>query len=200
MEVNKSLCDEEIVAALVGVNKNQQDIALGFLYRTNFPKVMNFIINNSGSEEQAKDVFQDAIVIFYKKIRTKEFQGLSTISTFLYGIAKNLWLQTLVKNQRYTAITEDFVVEPNESLEDQDYIEISNSSVLETLMGQIGERCKSLLITYYYENQSTEAIRKKLGMGSEQAVRNKIYRCMQVLRGICSQNKITRNTFNSDEK
>lgn len=199
MKVSRSFSDEEIIAALHDGEKSHHDLVLRFIYQGNFTKVISFVQKNGGSEEQGQDIFQDAIVIFYKKVKNKEFRGSSSVSTFLYGIARNLWLQALRKGKLNEPFDENVKVGSYEINEEFGDVKISNSAVLDTLMMQIGKGCRELLVEYYYHNQSTEDIRRNLGLGSEQATRNKIYRCMQKVRDICRQNKITRGTFNFDE-
>ena len=62
--------------------------------------VENYILKNSGNKEDAKDIFQNALIIFYKKAISSEFELTSKISTYIFAIAQNLWLKKLRDNKK----------------------------------------------------------------------------------------------------
>ena len=49
--------------------RNHDSGVLEFVYQKYFPMIESFVLHNQGSSEQAKDVFQEAMIIVYKKIR-----------------------------------------------------------------------------------------------------------------------------------
>lgn len=188
--------DEELLSVLKRGLHEDRENAIRLIYRENFPKALSFIKRNSGSDEYAKDIFQDAMLLFYKKIKNDEFKGNASPHTFLFGIVKNLWMQSLDKQKRYQNIKKDLDHEVYENpVEPIDKL-FSNESIVGHLMSKMNEGCKELLTAYYYQNTSIEKIKIEKELGSEQAVRTKIYRCMQKLRAICTENKITRHLLN----
>ena len=54
-----------------------------------------YVLKNSGDKDDAKDVFQNTLIVFYKKVLIENFELSSKISTYLFSIAKNLWLKKL---------------------------------------------------------------------------------------------------------
>ena len=54
-----------------------------------------------GSIEDAKDAFQNSLIILMKKIRGNKFMGDSKLSTFFIGIVKNVWLRMYRENKKY---------------------------------------------------------------------------------------------------
>ncbi|MET4141005.1 sigma factor [Pedobacter sp. UYP1] len=63
------------------------------LYKKAFPKIARYIARNGGSLEEAQDIFQDALVIYYEKFTAIQPDIVVNDNAYLFGIAKNLWLQ-----------------------------------------------------------------------------------------------------------
>ena len=76
-------------------SRNYRQAWLTTLYKTTFPLVAKHISRMGGSFEEAKDLFQDALVIYYEKIERGEVVLKYTEKSYLFGIARYLW------NKRY---------------------------------------------------------------------------------------------------
>lgn len=87
------MTDQQIIQAIREGNPRK---ALEEIY-TFFPKVKMYVQQNSGDEDQAKDIFQEAIVIFYEKAQTTDFKLTSSVTTYVFGVSKNLWYSKLRK-------------------------------------------------------------------------------------------------------
>lgn len=79
--------------------RNQDKKTLQFIYAKYFPTIKRFIIDNQGSEQDAKDVFQEAIIIIYRKIKDGTFDLSSTFKTYLYSVCRFIWVKQLAKNK-----------------------------------------------------------------------------------------------------
>ncbi len=55
--------DGEILTA---IGKGEES-ALDFLYKKYYRMMTKIVISNSGSEQEAKDIYQDALIVFYQK-------------------------------------------------------------------------------------------------------------------------------------
>ena len=83
---------EEII---IGI-KARDNCVLQHVYKNYYPTIQNFILNNSGSDDDAKDIFQEAIIVIYRKVKEdKRFLLNSSFKTFMYSIARHLWLKQL---------------------------------------------------------------------------------------------------------
>lgn len=174
--------------------KNNNTRVLKNLYINNYPKIEILVLRNSGSIEQAKDIYQDAFLAVWQNIKQNRFipQSESSINGYIYTVAKNKWMdilrskkykQTIVASQLSHFEIKD---EENNSIDD----DILKEKRLEDVMlafKNLGEACKSLLCKFYFEKKSMKTIAKELDMDSA-SVRNKKYRCMQKLRDIALNN------------
>jgi len=83
--------DEAIIDGL----KKRDSLIIRYVYKEYYPTIKFLITTNSGTETDAEDVFQDALVLLYRKIAKENLVLTSSFKTFLYSICRNLWLQRL---------------------------------------------------------------------------------------------------------
>src|SRR6478736_7164869 len=90
--------DSSLIQALKsGTNP---DDAIRHLYRTQYRMVSAYIRQNSGTDQDAEDIFQEVILVFIDVLKKEKFRGESSVSTFLYALTRNIWLNELKKRGR----------------------------------------------------------------------------------------------------
>jgi len=174
--------DEEIIKGI----RDNDDHALKVLYNNHFPMVLNFILNNNGTEQEAKDIYQESIIIFYKKIRDNTFELNCKIKTFIYSICRRLWLNSLkekkIRINRLLDI-ENFIIlerdEENEIMDSTRRYRIMNSSLI-----KLGEPCRTILVDFYINRISIKEIMVKMGYNNTNTAKNQKYKCLQRLKSI----------------
>lgn len=82
-------------SAIIDGLKNRDNGIIRYIYKEYYPTIKFLITTNSGTETDAEDVFQDALVVLYRKIARENLVLTSSFKTFLYSICRNLWLQRL---------------------------------------------------------------------------------------------------------
>ena len=164
---------------------------LKLIYKEYFSRIEAFVIKNSGDHSDAKDVFQEAIMILYQNVKKGKFRAESSLFTYIYSICRNLWFQRL-KQQPMIAI--DSVIENELTSEDilEDQV---NIGALKKIMNGLKEDCKKILIGFYYESKSMEQLSRMFGLGSAQAAKNKKSRCLKHLSKMVSENGLTYENF-----
>lgn len=174
--------DEEIIAGV----KAEDERILKYWYQRDFPYTNNFICRNSGTQEEAKEIYQDAFMVAYQKIVDGKFQTNAAIKTYLFAIVRNLWFKHL--RDRKLSITEDV-----EHLQIADIGTTYNWEADEqekrvmNQLDQLGMGCQNILQLYYFNKNSLKVIAEKLGYKSEKNARNAKYKCMQQLRKFFKQ-------------
>lgn len=124
------------------------------LYERYYPYIVGQIVQQGGSQEDASDIFQEAVLIFIDKVRKDQFRGESSVQTFLSAIARNIWLTEIRtrdrRRKREHVYQDQFeVIEYNPS----PMTGLTGES-LESTMNLLGEACRKLLIGFYYEKKS----------------------------------------------
>ena len=148
--ITTTLTDEEIIGNLL--LDREVDHSLKYLYRTHYPFLSKYILANSGSADDASDIFQEVIIAFINLVKNKKFRGEASIKTFLFALNRNLWLNELKRRGRSQARELKY-----EKLGDREEAGINtvieNREVNDKLMGvleSLGENCKKILLLYYY--------------------------------------------------
>ena len=135
-------------ALLKGLANNDSK-SVDTLYKSHFPMVQHFVINNNGSFDDAMDVFQEAMITLYEKVQTDSFTLTCQIKTYLFSICKHLWLKRLQEMGRYNA--------PLSSEEESVSVEVDMEefnkkdaafAIMDRALNSLGEPCKSLLEGY----------------------------------------------------
>lgn len=178
--------DKQILEAIrSGDNRD----VLKHLYISLLPNVERYICNNSGSKDEAFDVFQDAIMVFFKQIRSNTYdESKFKIAGYIYTICKNLWInlakrKTLENNWGKQQVHNTDI---QESIE-QNLITEERKTILDKLFNQMGEDCKKVLHYSIYLDLSAKEIADKLG-GNENSIRVQSFRCRKKLRDMVQAN------------
>lgn len=152
------------------------------LYENDFPKVAKYIIQNSGTLENAKDVFQNSLLILFEKYFYFELDLNCSLSTYLFSIGKNLWYDELRKKKkeeflkkRNKELLEDIVIIGNDDKPD-------NFKTINELIELLGERCQELIQRFYYRNQTWQEICDTMGYVNVASAKNQKYKCLEKIR------------------
>jgi RNA polymerase sigma factor (sigma-70 family) len=188
MEIVKTFSDTELVDKLrSGRHINE---AIKTIYQNHFAGLSWYIMNNSGSRQDAEDVFQEVVVNFIDLVQKDKFRGESTIKTFLYSLNRHVWLNELKKRGRTLAREEKYDRGQERTEMDVSHF-IADREAKEqvvNLVGQLGETCQKILVLFYYNNLSIKEILESLDYENEQVVRNKKYKCLKQLEQMILEN------------
>jgi RNA polymerase sigma factor (sigma-70 family) len=148
--------------------------ALEFIYKKYYRMMTKLVITNSGTEDEARDVYQDALVVFWQKARSGNLVLTSKISTYVYSICQNLWRKELDRKKRLSN-------EEKDSAESLDLDGPEREKIIARCMEQLGETCRKVLMYYYFDEMSMQEIADKLGFANTDTAKTKKYKCKQKL-------------------
>ncbi|MEZ5070490.1 MAG: hypothetical protein R2751_05860 [Bacteroidales bacterium] len=77
---------------LEGIRKHDARV-LEEVYQTHFPVIEALVKRNQGSTDEARDVFQEALVVIYLKVRDEHLELTCKFGTYLYAVCKKIWIQ-----------------------------------------------------------------------------------------------------------
>lgn len=169
---------------LKGLAKNDRK-AIEAIYKENYNMVQALVVNNNGSAEDARDIFQEAIIVLYENARSGTFELNCLIKTYLYSVARRLWLKKLSHQKRYVGeLKEDQELVPvQEDVEAHEQND-RHFSLMEKALTGLGEPCKSLLEAYYLRKKNMTAIADKFGYTNADNAKNQKYKCLMRLKKI----------------
>lgn len=172
--------DEHIIAAL----RNNDDSVLHVLYKLYFGSINHFIITNSGSEDDAKDIFQEAIIVFYQNIRNQNFELNCKIKTYLYSVSRLMWLKKIKKASAIVGNITDF--EGFISIDESDAASIEEREIqfskMSIALSELGEPCKTLIEDFYIKQLSMSQISEKFGYTNSDNAKTQKYKCLMRLK------------------
>lgn len=171
--------DNEIV---LGILNGSNDI-LGRIYKAYFPMILQLIVTNNGDEDDAKDIFQETVIVLYDKVQAGNFELSSKLKTFIYSVSRRLWLKKLNYKSRNTGSVEDFenvvsVEQDMEEHEEKDRMFTQMESALQLL----GEPCRTIIEDFYIKSKSMQEICEKFGYTNADNAKNQKYKCLQRLK------------------
>ena len=163
---------------LKGLAKNDAK-SIETIYKNNFNIVQAFILNNNGTYDDAKDIFQEAMIVLYENVKSETFVLTCQIKTYLYSVCRRLWLKRLQYSTRFITPVESLeeTVPVEEDIEDQDKLN-ADFTIMERALGSLGEPCKSLLEAYYLEKKDMAAIAASFGYTNADNAKNQKYKCL----------------------
>ena len=148
--------------------------ALEFLYSKYYRMMTKMVITNSGTEDEARDIYQDALIVFWQKATSGKLVMTSKISTYIYSICQNLWRKELDRKKRLSNEEKDVAVTQDTETEER-------NRIIAQCIDQLGETCKKVLTYYYFEEMSMQDIAEKLGFANTDTAKTKKYKCKKKL-------------------
>ena len=167
----------------------EREKAFEFIYRNFYAGIEAYILQNKGTREEARDIFQDGVIVLYNQVLSGAFKEQSTIKTYLYSICRNIWYKKLGKKKPQTDI--ESLKETKEETPDADEILIGNEreQLVERLLNKLTEECNQILKLFYFDKLSMKKIKATLNLASEQVAKNKKMKCLKKLRVIVAENQ-----------
>ncbi len=176
--------DREVVLGII----NNSEEALNRLYVGYFPMVLQFIVNNNGDEDDAKDVYQEAIIVLYNKIKSGDFELTSKLKTYIYSVSRRIWLKKLSRQSKKTNNVSEFedVIAVEEDVEVHEEKDLQFDK-MEAALAQLGEPCKTIIQDFYINNLSMQDISEKFGYTNTDNAKTQKYKCLQRLKKLFFQ-------------
>lgn len=157
---------------------NQGDLEQ--LYADFFSQISRHIFSHGGNQADAEDIFQEGIIVVYKKLQNKEFSLTSSFGSFLYGICKYLWMNQLRKKKRgELPLDTDKDIKDDDEL-DEIIFKREQYRLFQSKLLQLGEDCQRLL-RLFFEGVSMREIAKIMGYKSENYAKKKKFTCKSTL-------------------
>lgn len=150
------------------------------IYRQLFPMIRDMVWKNGGSDQDAKDLFQDAIMVVYQAAKKPEFKLTSQFSTYLYGIAWNLWRGRLKKKSNSEVMISEDAQYIADDLPEFDHLKLERQSLFDNAFSQLGEDCQKLLLLFF-QKIPMEEIAEKMGYGSPNYAPRRKHACKERL-------------------
>jgi len=158
------------------------------LYKSAFPSVARYISKMGGSFDEAKDIFQDALVIYYEKSAASVVSIKTNEKAYLLGISKHLWLRRFkehVLNSSLDGIDITFNIDDDQPSE----------SKLMHFLERAGKKCMELLRSFYYDQLPLADAAKLFGFSGVRSATVQKYKCLEKARETIKEKSLTYEDF-----
>ena len=168
---------EEILEGL----RNKDTNVLDFIYKNFFQQIKVFINKNSGTDEDAQDIYQDAVLVIYQKIKNDNLTLNCSFNTYLYSVCRLLWLKQLEKRRK----TQEYAEDSEEVIElDDGILKLYSSNeryiIYQDHFKKLSQNCQKILELYMARIQLKE-IANILGYKSDLYVKKRKHQCKEKL-------------------
>lgn len=178
--------DKEIISS---IKEGKNQLALNSLYKRTLPKVKTLIRKMNGNEQDALDIFQEAIIIFYREVKLDKMKEETNIDGFIYTVSRNLFLNKLRSSNRMDSFdyseaayfTEDPAIERHLEMKD------SENEIM-SLLDNLGDVCKKLLKAIVFDELDYKEVAAKLGLASGDVAKTQKNRCKKKLENLLDEN------------
>lgn len=176
----KSYSDEQILKGIL----RHDNLILQYIYKQYYYKVNYFIKKNSGSEDDANDVFQEAIIVIYRKIKENDlvFEA-SSFQGYLFSVCRFLWLKQLEK-QRIEKEKINDTMPYQEDIYDDNLVELVDKNekygLYQKHFKTLSTDCQKLL-QLFFEKVPLKEIARIMGYKNEKYAKKRKYKCKEIL-------------------
>lgn len=160
------------------------------MYRETFPAVARFVATHGGSADDAKDIFQDALIIYYELTTERRSTIQVSDSAYLLGIAKHVWIRKYKRGK--VTVSLDHLEQTIQLPED--YFKQHDQSLL-TLLEHAGKKCLDLMRAFYYDRIPLNEISKSFGFSGVRSATVQKFKCIEKMRTIVKENSINYEDF-----
>jgi len=152
----------------------------GETYERAFPAVARFVNKMNGSFQDAKDIFHDAMIIFFEKTAREPWHVYGADEAYILGIAKHLWLRQY-RADRDTVGLDAF--EATLSIP-ADYFPSDGQNRILRVLERVGRKCMGLLQAFYYEKKTMQTITSQFGYSNARTATVQKHKCLEKVRNL----------------
>lgn len=155
--------------------------AFKLLYKEHYKMVEYLITKNSGNSADAEDVFQEAMIVLFNQSREEGFTLTCAIKTYIYSVARNIWLKKLRSRKNLRAIND---YEQYENIAVEEPVDSNEPAIKQVTdaMQLLGENCRKILTLFYYQKMNMVDIAAQLGYTNADNAKTQKYKCLQQLK------------------
>jgi len=165
---------------LRGIRQHDSEI-LEYVYRVHFPLIESYVLHNSGDREQAKDLFQEGMIVVYRNIRDKKLELQCKFGTYLYAVCKNIWIQERKKYSLRMEKLRQHALEVNDpGPEENPLLEKHAHILFDKHFSKLSEDCQRIL-SMHFNAYNVEEIRDAMGYKDTHHAADRKYRCKKSL-------------------
>lgn len=160
---------------------NGNEFVLKRVYTEYYSLIERMVLANQGDEDDAKDLYQESFLVLMDNLKKPDFELTCRLGTYLYAVARNLWLKRLRNfSQTSARISDQLADELPDVTETLDHflLEEHRLDAVKVGLEKLGDPCKTILTDFFYHRLSMEEIAQKMGYTNAANAKNQKYKCL----------------------
>jgi len=146
---------------------------LSKIYKNIFPHINAYILSRGGNKSQAEDIFQDALVILFVKLKEDKLQ-IQSFDKYLFTVCRNLWRK---QNSGKRVTNVDSIPLISEELDKASFfIEHQQWELYKEKFEDLSAQCQEILLLLL-KKTSYEQIVEKFNYSSHVVARQRVFKC-----------------------
>jgi len=168
--------------------KNGNTKIIVSIYTILYPKVRKFVLKNEGTEQESKEVFQDALFQLTARLKVSELHLKSSFQGYFFTICKNLWRKELNSKKRWVR-NDDNREPPNEERDHStDIIIEERKELFQEKLLELSENCRELLLAHFRKVPYSEII-ERFNYASENVAFQRMFKCKKRLNDLVKKDR-----------
>jgi RNA polymerase sigma factor (sigma-70 family) len=166
--------------------KMKHEKAIYSVYNSYYPSVEKYVLMNSGSAQDAEDVFQDAVMVLLSYVSRENFNLTCALKTLVFAIARRLWLKQLRYRSRTETLNE-IEIEQKDFITHWEEVESSERKYdsIPQVLSRISVHCSGLLKQLFLTGKIPEHYK------NNHTMRNQKYKCLEQARKMMQKLEVT---------
>jgi len=156
------------------LSQGKLDRVVKYLY-SHKKAIFSYVRKNSGTTSDAKDVFQEGLVVFCDKASQDGFCLTSDVKTYFFSICRIVWLSEL-RNRKKTIVSEEEIIEEYDEEQEELFLKAEQAFL------KLSDACQRLLNDFYLLKLSMDSIAQKWKMKSPKIAKDRKYKCLNKAR------------------
>ena len=145
---------------------NNDSAVIQTIYKKFVPKVVNYIMNNSGDKDQAQDVVQEVMILLFNQAKANTLKLTCPFDAYFFLLCKRKWLNELKKTSNKGVTINEDAASINESaheLVEQAETFDEKQQLFDAMFLKLGDKCQELL-KLSFAIKSMEEVAEKLNV------------------------------------
>lgn len=154
---------------------------LEYIYRVHFPIIESYVLHNSGDREQAKDLFQEGMIVVYRNVRDGRLELNCKFGTYLFAVCKNIWVQERKKYRLRAELMRQHSLEVRDPGPEEDpLLKKHTKDLFDRHFNELSKDCQRILYMYF-NGYAVEEIRDAMKYKDTHHAADRKYRCKKSL-------------------
>jgi len=159
---------------------------LDLLYKRHKSYCINFMKSIYKDHEELKDIYHDAVMVFYEKINTPGFELTCSIQTYLNTVCRNQILKRVNHSKKYkiegSDENNDILDSISDTLAEVDDLNNDRIRIMKVILEKMKEnsaKCYEMLMRFWYKNQTMDMIANGMNFANADSAKNQKARCQK---------------------